>query len=108
MEIEVLTVPACPHRGETLARLREALVASGVVDAVVAERVIANPADAVAAGMRGSPTILVDARDLLPAESGEASLSCRLYHSSAGVEGAPGLEALIEALRRADTGEGHE
>jgi hypothetical protein len=103
VNIDVLTVADCPHRAETVARLRAALAAAGTV-AVVNVRVIADAADAAAAGMHGSPTILVDGCDLFTVES-EPSLSCRLYPSLAGVEGAPGLDALIDALtNRTDSG----
>lgn len=98
MDIEVLTVPGCPHRAETLTRLRAALAATRTAG-VVTERVIASLADAAAAGMNGSPTVLVDGRDPFTEGPVEPSLSCRLYRSSGGVEGAPAVGALIEALR---------
>jgi len=97
VDIEVLTVDGCPHRTETVARLRVALAALGTV-AVVNERVIASAADAAAAGMHGSPTVLIDGRDLFTVQSVEPSWSCRLYPRPAGMDGAPGLDALIAAL----------
>jgi hypothetical protein len=48
--------------------------------------------------MNGSPTILVDGVDLFAVEQAEPSLSCRLYPSQAGVDGAPAVDALIDAL----------
>ena len=98
MDVEVLTVPDCPHRAETVARLRAALAAARTVGAVVTERVIANGAQADAGGMNGSPTILVDGLDLFGVESTGPSMSCRLYRSQAGIEGAPTVDALIDAL----------
>ena len=98
MDIEVLTVPDCPHRAEAMARLRVALAATRTEGAVVSERVIANEAQAAAAGMNGSPTILVDGVDLFPVEPAEPSVSCRLYPSQDGVEAAPTVDALIDAL----------
>jgi hypothetical protein len=98
MDIEVLTVPDCPHRAEAMARLRVALSATSTEGAVVSERVIATEAQAAAAGMNGSPTILVDGVDLFGVEVAEPSVSCRLYPSQAGIEGAPTVDALIEAL----------
>jgi hypothetical protein len=97
VDIEVLTVDGCPHRTETVARLRVALAVLGTV-AVVNERVIASAADAAAAGMHGSPTVLIDGRDLFTVQSVEPSWSCRLYPRPAGMDGAPGLDALMAAL----------
>ena len=98
MDIEVLTVPDCPHRAEAMARLRVALSATRTEGVVVFERVIATEAQAAAAGMNGSPTILVDGVDLFGVELAEPSVSCRRYPSQAGIEGAPTVDALIDAL----------
>jgi Alkylmercury lyase len=98
VDIEVLTVPDCPHRAVAMARLRVALAATGTEGAVVSERVIANEAQAVAVGMNGSPTILLDGVDLFAVEPAEPSVSCRLYPSQAGMEGAPTVDALIDAV----------
>jgi hypothetical protein len=102
MDIQVLTVADCPHRAEAVARLRTALAATRTEAAVVSERVIANQAQAVAAGMNGSPTILVDGVDLFAVEPAEPSVSCRLFPSQAGHEGAPTVDALIDALTNRD------
>lgn len=94
----MLTVPDCPHRADAIARVGDALAAAGQVGTVVTERVIATVEEAAAAGMRGSPTILIDGRDRFRSGTDEPSLSCRLYRSAAGVEGAPAIAALVEAL----------
>jgi hypothetical protein len=72
VEIEVLTVPNCPHRAEAIARMGDAVTATGRVGAVLTERVIATVEEAAAVGMHGSPTILVDGRDPLRVGSGRA------------------------------------
>lgn len=102
MLIELLTVPGCPHRAMALARVLTALdqVAGSGVEVV--ERVIDDPVAAEAAGMHGSPTVLIDGRD--PFAHGAdpcGSVSCRLYRTPVGVEGAPGVDALADALIRA-------
>jgi hypothetical protein len=106
VEVEVLTVPDCPHRAEAITRVRDALAAAEQVGAVVAERVVATVEEAAAAGMRGSPTILIDGRDPFLSGTDEPSLSCRLYRSAAGVEGAPAITALVEALSVSGDGAG--
>jgi hypothetical protein len=97
MEIQLLTVPDCPHRSPTLDHLREALERAGRPDAVVVERQILDAAEAAAVGMHGSPTVLVDGRDPFTATP-EPSLSCRLYSSEAGLQGSPSIDDLVEAL----------
>ncbi len=101
----MLTVSDCPHRAEAIAGVREALDATGHVGVAVTERVVATVEEAAAAGMHGSPTILVDGGDLFSSGLEGPSLSCRLYRSTAGVAGAPAVAALIDALdRREDVG----
>lgn len=99
MQIEVLTVPDCPHRHEALTRLRHALALAGRADAVVAERVITDLDQATTAGMLGSPTILIDGVDPFATEADQPSFSCRLFQTGSGLDGAPGIENLVAALR---------
>jgi hypothetical protein len=98
MEIEVLTVTDCPHREVALGRLRDALGVAGRPEARVIERQIGDVDAARAAGMRGSPTILIDGCDPFAPEGSEPSLSCRLYRSTGGTDGAPTVAALVEVL----------
>ena len=100
MKIDVLTVSGCPHRPLAVTRLLDAIERSGV-EASVVERVIDDPEVAATLGMAGSPTILVDGRDPFGSGAAAPSVSCRLYRSETGVEGAPSLNALIEALTTA-------
>ena len=80
-----------------MTRVREAIHLSGV-EAVVAERVIDDAGVAAAVGMAGSPTILLDGRDLFAPALSEPSISCRLYRTESHVEGAPSVNSLIDAL----------
>ncbi len=97
MKIEVLTVPDCPNRLDTVTRLREALTIVGV-DAEIAELAVADVDQALVAGMAGSPTILIDGRD--PFDGGaEPSMSCRLYATPDGLRGSPTVDQLVRVLR---------
>ena len=98
MRIDVLSVPDCPNHAIAVARIREALRATDVADAIVIERVVTNDAEAHALGMHGSPTILIDGRDHFVERGTLPSMSCRLYRTSAGLEGAPTVAQLIEAV----------
>ena len=93
----MLTVSGCPHRWLAMTRIQEAIDCSGI-DAVVVERIIDDSTEAAAVGMAGSPTILVDGRDPFGAAGLEPSISCRLYRAGVGVEGAPSVNSLIDAL----------
>lgn len=98
VRVEVLTVTDCPHRDETLDRVREALDRVGMMGVVVTERVIDEPTDALAAGMRGSPTVLIDGEDPFTPSSTEPSVSCRLFRTTTGYDGAPSVDDLVAAL----------
>jgi hypothetical protein len=99
MQIELLHVPDCPNVDRTRARLLEALDAVGV-DASVQEVEVATAASAAATGMRGSPTILLDGVDAFPSAVAQPSLSCRLFRTPHGLEGAPTVAQLVEILAR--------
>ncbi|MGH9138402.1 MAG: DF family (seleno)protein [Acidimicrobiales bacterium] len=98
MEIDILYVADCPHVGEARRRLRDALAEAGA-SAVVREVQVTTHHDAVRLGLRGSPTIRIDGRDAFAAGD-EPSLACRLYRSADGVERAPSVAQLVEALLR--------
>ena len=98
MKIEVLSVPDCPNQAIALARITEALRAAGLTGAEISERVTTNDADAHALGMHGSPTILVDGCDPFVEAGTPPSMSCRLYRTAEGFEGAPSVAELLAAI----------
>jgi len=48
----------------------------------------------------GSPTLLIDGVDPFPAADTGSEPHCRLYLTSTGLEGAPGIDDLRAALER--------
>jgi hypothetical protein len=75
---------------------------SGVV---VRRRTVRDEREAVEAGMRGSPTLLINGTDPFAAPGQAPSLSCRIYRDAAGrPAGTPTVDALREALEQADAG----
>lgn len=98
MKLEILHVPDCPNVAVLEHRLREATTGEAVTLSIT-HRVIDNPDQAAAAGMTGSPTLLVDGRDPFATAGNAPSLSCRLYPGEDGrLEGAPSVIALRAAL----------
>lgn len=97
VRIDILHVPDCPNLERAVARLHEALDISAVA-ASVHEIEVATAESAAEVGMRGSPTILIDGVDAFSSESAEPSLSCRLFHTPTGLDGAPTVAQLIDAV----------
>ena len=105
MEVTVLTVPRCPNAALLDERLAAAV--AGLADVRVVRRVVHDEQEAVALGMRGSPTLLIGGADPFADPGDPASLSCRLYRQADGsLAGAPPADELRRAL--ASTGQaGH-
>ncbi|MDZ7733148.1 MAG: thioredoxin family protein [Acidimicrobiia bacterium] len=97
MHIELLHVADCPNLVVARERIDLALDRAGLA-ATVREVQIDTPEAAERAGMSGSPTVLVDGVD--PFGGAGASLACRLYRSGDVVEGAPPVDALLDAFAR--------
>ncbi len=56
--------------------------------------------DAAALDFAGSPTILVDGADFFSRPDLTSSLTCRLYPTSDGLQGAPTVDELAQAFHR--------
>jgi hypothetical protein len=66
-------------------------------DVVLVE--VATPEDAERLRFRGSPTVLVDGRDPFAEEDAPVGLSCRVFRTREGLQGAPTVEQLVDVLR---------
>ena len=97
IEVELVRLDDCPHWRQADARLREAMRRSGLDPTRLRYQVV-HTVDAPAS-FPGSPTILVDGRDAFPAPA-PVGPTCRRYPTQQGIEGAPSLEQLVEALAR--------
>jgi len=97
MKVELLYFNGCPHWKTADQRLRELAAERGIE---VGRRLIATPDEAREAGFRGSPTILIDGEDPFAEGDEPLGLSCRVYRTPAGIDGAPTLEQLRAALAR--------
>lgn len=98
--IALLFFPGCPHIEAARHQLRRACDVVGRPATWVELDVTAPDAPAHTRGF-GSPTILVDGRDVTGAGPGAAASSCRVY-AGTDVAGAPPLQAVVQALRGLD------
>ncbi|MBL9100923.1 MAG: hypothetical protein JNL82_08190 [Myxococcales bacterium] len=96
--VKLLFFPDCPNVDPAREQLRRALEVEGLPASWTELDVTAEDAPPQLRGY-GSPTILVNGRDVTGAEPG-AGASCRLYAGS-DRPGAPPLEVLVLALRAA-------
>jgi hypothetical protein len=103
VKVELLWWEGCPSTERALAAVREALTELGLSGVEVHMREIETDDDARDARLVGSPTILIDGVDLVPAADEEQiGLSCRVYRRRDGrVSPIPDPDDLRDALARA-------
>lgn len=87
----------CPNWEVARARLGEAFKELGEARPLLLERV-ETPKEADDLDFRGSPTVLIDGIDPFDA-TGPTGLSCRMYRTDVGLEGAPSVDQLVAALK---------
>lgn len=101
MDVELLWWAGCPSTERALVDVRQALAELGLGGVLVRMTEIATDDEAATADFAGSPTILVDGTDVVPADDA-VGLSCRVYRRRDGrVSPTPDPEDLRDALRRA-------
>jgi hypothetical protein len=102
-DVELLWWAGCPSTERALADLRDALDASGLDDVEIRTRELTTDDEAAQAEFAGSPTILIDGVDVVPAAGDEpVGLSCRVYRRRDGrISPTPDPDDLREALSRA-------
>jgi hypothetical protein len=98
VNVVLLFSPDCPNWRVADERLREALALAGRHGVRVEHRLVSTPAEARAAGFRGSPTVLVDEQDPFAGPEAPAGPSCRLFRTDVGLTGAPTVEQLLAVL----------
>jgi hypothetical protein len=100
--VQILHVPDCPNVAVLAARLDEVLDGCTDFEAEIEQHVVADQDEAVAVGMTGSPTLLLDGTDPFGVPGVSASMSCRLYLDETG---APAGSPSVAQLRAALTGQ---
>ena len=110
VQIEILAREDCPNRGMALVVVERVVGETGIAAEI--EVVELSDDDAEAYRVLGSPTVLVDGRDVDPQPSADADFSVddRIYRTDRGPCGWPDAEWIREALLRAvaqTTSNGH-
>jgi hypothetical protein len=100
MDVTVLSIAGCP--GAALLEDRLAVVTPALSGIRVSCRVIASEAEAAAAGMYGSPTLLTGGVDPFTVPGEQPGIACRLYRQDDGsLAPAPSAAELRRVLTRA-------
>jgi hypothetical protein len=100
MQLAIRYFDGCPNWEVARERLDLALESLGRGDQPVDLERVESDEDAQRLRFRGSPTIIIDGVDPFSAEDAPVGLSCRVYMTETGLEGAPSLDQLLRALRR--------
>ena len=99
MEVRLVYFDGCPNWQLAGTRLRQVLDRLDRAEVPISGVRVETVAEVSAAGFAGSPTILVDGRDLFPRSTEWAGgLACRLYRTPAGTVGVPGVKDIMSAL----------
>ena len=99
MKVQLVRIADCPNSSVAFYRLTSALSTLGHEEVPVDDILVETPDQIPAAGYSGSPTILVDDRDLFPTDERTDQLSCRLYATPDGPAGVPTGAQIEDALR---------
>ena len=99
MDVTFLSFDGCPNAVIARQRLAEAFERLGVDPSVITYATVDTPEEAERLGFRGSPSILINGTDPFADNVSPVGLSCRIYRTEAGTEGAPSVDELTALLR---------
>ncbi len=98
MKITVQYFDGCPHWKLADRRLAEVLQSLDKEKFTLEYQLIESPEMAERVGFRGSPTILIDGRDPFATGAEPIGMSCRIFRTEHGAQGAPTEAQLREVL----------
>lgn len=99
IDIELRYIDSCPNREVAEARLKEAIAAEGIEEAI-SYTLVSSIEDAQRMGFVGSPSILVNGVDPFAPESAQPCFACRVFATEDGPQGSPTVSEIRKALRR--------
>jgi hypothetical protein len=100
MKITIQYFDGCPHWKVADERVRMVLGGLSRPDVKLEYQLIDSPDTAERVGFHGSPTILIDGRDPFVTGAEPVGMTCRVYRTDEGPQGAPTVAALQRLLSR--------
>lgn len=97
MRVTIQYFDSCPHWKLADERVRRVLEGAASGEVTLEYELIDSPESAERVGFHGSPTILVDGRDPFVTGIEQVGMSCRVFRTEEGIQGAP-TEAELRKL----------
>jgi len=97
VQVTIQYFEGCPHWKLAEERVRKALRDLSRENVTVEHQLIDSPGMAERVAFRGSPTILIDGRDPFATGAEPVGLTCRVFPTEEGPQGAP-TEAQLRRL----------
>jgi len=98
VKITIQYFDGCPHWRLAEARVRRTLAVMKRSDVDMEYQLVDSPEAAERTGFHGSPTILIDGQDPFLVGDEPVGLSCRVFQTEGGAQGAPTEYQLQKAL----------
>ena len=103
MKVTIQYFDGCPHWKLADERVRRVLEGVSTGEVTLEYELIDSPESAERVGFHGSPTILVDGRDLFVTGIEQVGMSCRVFRTEDGIQGAPTEAELRKLLLKRPT-----
>jgi hypothetical protein len=104
MKIVIRHTADCPNRELAASLVAETLHEAGLEEAEASFELVPDEGTAQRMAFRGSPTILVDGRELFADQDLPIGLACRLYMTPDGPAGVPTVEQIRTEIKSAEQG----
>ncbi|WP_046470282.1 DF family (seleno)protein [Allosalinactinospora lopnorensis] len=98
MDAELLYFAGCPNWRLARERLTEALRIAGHPGRQITLTAVETDEEAQTLRFPGSPTIRLNGRDPFPSPDRTHGMSCRVYATPEGLDGAPTVDQLVQAI----------
>jgi hypothetical protein len=100
MKVTIQYFDGCPHWKLADERVRTVLRDLSRSDVKLEYQLIDSPQTAERVSFHGSPTILIDGRDPFVTGDEPIGMTCRVYRTNAGPQGAPSVVELQKLFSR--------
>ena len=100
MKVQLLHIEDCPNWQQTGVATREILDELGFQTVSIENRLLTDRRELSESGFAGSPTVLINGRDVIPGTTPIDELACRMYASPDGLTPAPTRHQIRDAILR--------